>query len=317
MPDTSRTAFRVSDFDRLGRSDGFRYRLPNLSPGSRDTTDPLIAHGEVTPHAPSPGLSLVFSDIQVHESYESSSSGSATMSAVVLLQGRVVSRLDTQAPAELQTRRGLSIITGDASHMHHMHPAGQRIRSVSLQVTGPHALADERLQGALGKAWRRPRHQAWHPPAHLLQALEHGMQRTWSADLRDLLLEGVALQMLAHALAADASVDHADTPGTRDRRLLQRVIDRLEAAPGDAHTLDDLARVACMSPSSLRAKFKSAYGKSVFAWIRDRRMDLARERLAQGWTVQQAAAFVGFSHPSNFATAYRARFGTAPSHTVR
>ena len=43
------------------------------------------------------------------------------------------------------------------------------------------------------------------------------------------------------------------------------------------------------------------------------RLQLACEQLRQGCSVQQAAHFVGYRHATNFATAFRARYGIAPS----
>ena len=71
-----------------------------------------------------------------------------------------------------------------------------------------------------------------------------------------------------------------------------------------------------MSPSSLRQKFQHAYGVSVMAYLRRRRMELARQYLEQGWRVQDAAHYVGYRHASNFATAYRHHFGVSPRESI-
>ena len=43
-------------------------------------------------------------------------------------------------------------------------------------------------------------------------------------------------------------------------------------------------------------------------------MDLAHQGIEEnGWTVSEAAYFAGFRHQSNFATAFRHKFGFAPS----
>jgi AraC-like DNA-binding protein len=129
-----------------------------------------------------------------------------------------------------------------------------------------------------------------------------------------MLREGVGAQLLAHALAAlDQQEPEPGTLSQRDRQLLERVRERLHSAPGEEHTLDDLAKLACMSPSTLRAKFRAAYQCSVFSWLRERRLEVAREQLARGCSVQQAAHCVGYRHATNFATAFRERYGVAPS----
>ncbi|MDI5166127.1 AraC family transcriptional regulator, partial [Salmonella enterica subsp. enterica serovar Montevideo] len=42
--------------------------------------------------------------------------------------------------------------------------------------------------------------------------------------------------------------------------------------PEKAYTLNELARRAAMSPSSLRCKFRHAYGCTVFDYLRDCRL---------------------------------------------
>lgn len=167
------------------------------------------------------------------------------------------------------------------------------------------------------KALRSPaglRLRRWQVQNHLLLAIEHLLDCGWDHPLRNLLREGVGAQLLAHALASLDQAPPADQSlSQRDRQLLERVRERLHDAPGEDHTLEALAKLACMSPSTLRAKFQAAYRQSVFSWLRERRLEVARQHLAQGWSVQQAAHFVGYRHATNFATAFRERYGVAPS----
>ena len=87
----------------------------------------------------------------------------------------------------------------------------------------------------------------------------------------------------------------------------------IEKDPAREYRLEELADLAAMSPASLRRKFKAAFGRSVFDYLRDCRLTLARDYLRRGYSVQQAAHFSGYRHASNFATAFRRRFGVTPS----
>lgn len=53
--------------------------------------------------------------------------------------------------------------------------------------------------------------------------------------------------------------------------------------------LAQLAALAAMSPSSLRSKFRQRYGCTLFDYLRDCRLALARRYLLEGHSVQQAA----------------------------
>ncbi|MFC6330980.1 helix-turn-helix domain-containing protein, partial [Alloalcanivorax gelatiniphagus] len=149
-----------------------------------------------------------------------------------------------------------------------------------------------------------------------LRALAESLfQPRWDGALGRLWQEGVALQMLAHALSADDQTRPAPARlSERDRRALERVRDALHQQPEQDHSLDALARLACMSSSTLRRKFQYAYGQSVFNYLRDRRLERASHGLRrEGWSVEQAAERAGYRHANNFAAAFKRRFGTVPS----
>ena len=86
----------------------------------------------------------------------------------------------------------------------------------------------------------------------------------------------------------------------------------LEQSPEREYTLAQLAAQAAMSPSSLRSKFRQAYGCTVFDYLRDCRLEQARRYLLEGHSVQQAAWMSGYQHASNFSTAFRRRYGLSP-----
>lgn len=308
--------FTVADFNRMGGPSGFSYRLPKLGAARADCGALCIAEGRVEEYEIRPGLTLVVSDLQVHHHYEATSMMTPRFSAIVMLQGHARARLGPQDDARLAAHGGVSALYGDTVAMTGIHPAGQRLRSVNLSLSDPDAAGDERTSDMIWKALRSPglRLRRWQVQSHLLTAIGHLLDCGWDHPLRKLLSEGVGNQLLAHALASQDQVPPADRGlSQRDRQLLERVRERLHDAPGEDHTLEALARLACMSPSTLRAKFQAAYQQSVFGWLRERRLEVARQRLAQGWSVQQAAHFVGYRHATNFATAFRERYGVAPS----
>jgi AraC-like DNA-binding protein len=316
-PAASTRAFSAAEFDRLGRDAGFRYRLPYLSGAPRDPEALCIAEGRVETHALGAGLTLAASDIVVHHHYEATSQASPRFSAIVVLQGQARAALGRGDSVPMRTHGGLSAAYGDGLSMTGIHPARQRLRSINVSAA-PLGTGDAQLEELIAAALRspagHPRH--WAVPPHLVQAIEQVLGGRWQGPLQALLCQGVALQLLAHALA-DAAPATPPQPSARDRQLLERVRERLHDAPEEHHTLEALARLACMSQSTLRTKFRAAYQCSVFEWLHERRMVLARERLAQGLSVQEAARLVGYRHATNFATAFRKRFGVAPSGRER
>ncbi len=308
--------FTIADFNRLGSSNGFHYRLPGFDAAGVDPEAFCIAEGRVEEHAIRAGQTLVLSDVLVHHHYESTSIMTPRFSAIVMLQGQARARVGRHDDLRLVAQGGVSAAYGDTVAMNGSHHAGQRLRSVNLSLREPDDADDDPISDQIRKALRTPafRLRPWQVQAHLAQALEHLLECRWDDPLRAMLREAVGAQLLAHALAAmDQRTPEIGAVSPRDRRLLERVRERLHSAPGEEHTLDELAKLACMSPSTLRAKFRAAYQCSVFSWLRERRLEVAREQLARGCSVQQVAHCAGYRHATNFATAFRERYGVAPS----
>ena len=91
------------------------------------------------------------------------------------------------------------------------------------------------------------------------------------------------------------------------------VKEKLHAHPEIDHTLSGLAQEVGISPSSLKTKFREVYGRPVFEYLRDIRMEYAYNGILQsGWSVKQAAFFAGYKHAANFSTAFQKKFGMPP-----
>lgn len=79
-------------------------------------------------------------------------------------------------------------------------------------------------------------------------------------------------------------------------------------------SLAKMARAAGLSPSRLRHKFKSDVGVTPTAYLRARRLSMAKELLAMNkLTVKEAKAAVGISSDSYFTHQFKRAFGAPPS----
>lgn len=100
-------------------------------------------------------------------------------------------------------------------------------------------------------------------------------------------------------------------------RDVQRVVDLVESEPEAPYTVGDLARVAGVSSRSLQTAFQRDLGVSPMAYLRQVRLERAREDLTLGrGPVSETAYHWGFTNLGRFATQYRARFGELPSETI-
>ncbi len=77
--------------------------------------------------------------------------------------------------------------------------------------------------------------------------------------------------------------------------------------------VDDLARVAGMSPRTFQRKFKAETGQTPARFIMALRMEKAKDMLACAHAVKAVAPAVGFASETAFRTAFKNFFGVMPS----
>ncbi len=276
----------------------------------------VVAQGRIQMATTASGLRLCASDLLATRNHVRSADLNRSLTVYAMLDGPA---LDWRHGPAARPQRGAAhaavLAVRDAARMTEIQRAGQRSRCLVVQVT-PDSLGDaalaEQVQACLHRTQVRPL-----PAPERLRALAADMlaARPGGAVSR-LFLESCALEMLARGLQ---SLD--DAPAAEDARLhpldrqrMLRVRDRLLAEPGHPHRLADLARDAGVSITTLKQKFPLAVGAQVFEYLRQVRLERARRGLLhEGWSVKQAAFYAGYRHPTNFTTAYRRRFGAAPS----
>ena len=94
---------------------------------------------------------------------------------------------------------------------------------------------------------------------------------------------------------------------------MQVVVDYLVAHPSEPFDSEFLARMADMSPSSLRRLFKEHTGKSPGAFVRDLRMTTAARRLlVTDQRISTIAYELGFDDANYFARIFKSVFGVSP-----
>lgn len=315
LPTMQNRHFSVEDFIGFGERYGIDYRFPALaSCRTLGKEKNIVIQGNVQEMTLSSGLSLTSSDVRVLQPYETTSLQSCPLYMLVVLEGSVMLRLNGE---EFVVRSGMAFTSrlSEQQVMNASHLADYQLRTLSLGVN-PQTCWPSPLLTALLQQWEA--HGAptflWQVPGFLLSGLQHTQQTSLPALSRELILEGVMLQLLGHALSQrmHGCEKRHHAPGG-ERHRLESVRRLLEQQPEKEYTLTALAQLAAMSSSSLRVKFRQAYGHSVFDYLRDCRLELARRYLAQGYSVQQAAWMSGYQHATNFSTAFRRRYGVAPS----
>jgi len=120
----------------------------------------------------------------------------------------------------------------------------------------------------------------------------------------------VLLGELGHRLRELCRVDS-------QTQRIARAIEMLRTRYAEAVSIDDLARVAHMSTSSLHHRFKEVTAMSPVQYQKHLRLHEARRlMLSEGLEAASAAHRVGYESPSQFSREYRRLFGAPPKREI-
>lgn len=79
-------------------------------------------------------------------------------------------------------------------------------------------------------------------------------------------------------------------------------------------TIDDLADKYDISKTSLKNCFKEVYGKPIFRWRKEYKLDYACKLIEDGeFTISEISKMIGYSSPSKFTQAFKDYVGCTPS----
>lgn len=104
-----------------------------------------------------------------------------------------------------------------------------------------------------------------------------------------------------------------------DIRALQHIEQNI-TQPGllSFPSISSLAKTACMSPSKLKAMFKSVYGYSLYAYYNKNRMLRARNLMKElNLSIKEVGYEIGYSNLSQFTAAFKKEFGVTPKEYQR
>lgn len=142
-------------------------------------------------------------------------------------------------------------------------------------------------------------------------------------SLRDELAEGGSLdaayveqaaRLVVHRLAHLDGRSDRKIGGRFSRTTLARIDDFIDAHLKEQISLADLAALAGVSVDGFARRFKATTGQTAYAWILERRVRRAADRLRGGATdLGRLALEVGFSSQSHLTTTFRRLRGTTPA----
>jgi len=125
----------------------------------------------------------------------------------------------------------------------------------------------------------------------------------------DLTIEGITLEILAAYMSVQPANANSAKPG-----WLKRACDNLDACHEQSFSLKGLARSVGVHPVYFAAIFRNFNGCSVGEYVRRRRIEYARQMLANPEIpLAQIALCAGFADQSHFTRTYKRFTGKTPS----
>ncbi len=136
------------------------------------------------------------------------------------------------------------------------------------------------------------------------------------ALVKPLYFKGKAYELLSLYFNRPSNVDTEQCPFLVDEdnvaklKLAKKImISRMTEPP----TLQELSDEIRLPLNRLKEGFKQVYGDSVYSFLFDYKMEVARQLLASGtYNVNEVGLKVGYSTASHFISAFKKKFGTTP-----
>ncbi len=127
-----------------------------------------------------------------------------------------------------------------------------------------------------------------------------------------ILSEELSHNLLEQVLIRCRSFDSSKSMSPIDPRIA-RACQFIHENIANELTIDELARVACMSPSRFSHLFKIQKEASVRQWIEDQRIALARQLLiTTNLAVNQIAQYLGYQDALYFSRVFKKNLGESP-----
>lgn len=158
------------------------------------------------------------------------------------------------------------------------------------------------------------------PTSHRLTRIASSLlDNPYEGRLSDLFVEAHGLQfVLETALLLREDERVARRIGRLNYRRASEAREILDASLANPPSSLELAKSVGVNLTTLQASFKEAFGSTLFGYVRDRRLEKARELiLDRGLGVAETGYQVGFTNPAAFTAAYRRHFGRPPSAEAR
>ncbi|WP_299115438.1 helix-turn-helix transcriptional regulator [uncultured Winogradskyella sp.] len=141
-----------------------------------------------------------------------------------------------------------------------------------------------------------------------------------NASIKSLYFRGKAYEMLSLFFNRSEDANIEQCPFLVDEEnvaKLKKAKDIIIAQMAEPPTLQELADTIGLSLKKLKEGFKQIYGDSVYSFLFDYKMEVARKLLESGdYNVNEVGLKVGYSTASHFIAAFKKKYGTTPKKYI-
>lgn len=155
------------------------------------------------------------------------------------------------------------------------------------------------------------------PSAPLPSAMAHAIRRMltprYTGALERAYLLSQSLELLVSVLDAGSRSEHSRAPTRTERDKLFAARELIEARLDAPPTLAEVAQRIGLNEFKLKRGFKALFGQSMFSYLTERRLELARRLLLDSdKTAAEVGYELGYRTPQHFNEAFKRRFGVTP-----
>ena len=153
-------------------------------------------------------------------------------------------------------------------------------------------------------------------PFSIQQVINEIIHCPFKDELRKLFLWSKSIELLVLQAALYASSEeHSFMLSHSDKQKLIDAKEILNERMDDPPTLSELSRLVMLNEYKLKKGFKALFGITVFGYVHQSRMNLAK-RLLLGTdkSAKEIAYETGYSSPQYFSRAFKKEFGVSPNH---
>jgi AraC-like DNA-binding protein len=128
-----------------------------------------------------------------------------------------------------------------------------------------------------------------------------------------LAIDSLIVQVAEGLMEADPSCQHIPLPRHLDVAALKRARQYLDAQKTQVVHSSELEAVTGLTRFDLARQFRVMCGTSPYRYLLMRRLDFAREQLAQDRPLVEVAIEAGFADQAHFSRMFKATFGITPA----